>query len=64
MKILEKTFRIILGILLVGCLLLVSPLFIPYLLIKAYYYLKTAYLNYKVSLAKKRAAKSAPAPTE
>ena len=60
MKILEKIVRIILGILLVCCLLLASPLFIPYLLIKGYYYLKTAYLNYKLASAKKRAAKSDP----
>ncbi|AEI49728.1 hypothetical protein [Runella slithyformis] len=64
MKILEKTVQIILGILLVCCLLLSSPLFIPYVLFKGFFYLKAAYLKYLLSPGQKRAANSDPAPAD
>lgn len=60
MKTAAKIVNILLGVLLVLCLLLVSPLFIPYFLFKGYYSLKNAYLNYRISSAKKRAARTDP----
>ncbi len=48
MKLFVKIVRVLLGIILGLCLLVISPLFIPYFLIKGYYFAKKKYLTYKL----------------
>jgi len=54
MKLFEKIVKVLLGIILGLCLLVISPLFIPYFLIKAYHFLKKTYLTYKLSQQQKK----------
>ncbi|RDB05955.1 hypothetical protein DVG78_11145 [Runella aurantiaca] len=54
MKLIEKIVRVLLGIILGLCLLVISPLFIPYFLIKGYHFAKKTYLTYKLSQQQKK----------